>query len=265
MKDIHNHLLYGIDDGAKTIDDSIAIARELVKNGVTDAILTPHYITGSSYSYNNKEKQERLNNLKVKLEEEKIPLNLYLGNEVFIDLGLVDKMKDGSIRTLNNSRYLLVEFSLTNKLRIDREILFELRALGCVPILAHPERYKQYFKDFEFFNELIRMGILLQGNLKSLVGHYGKDAKEMLEELLKRNMIHFMATDIHRVQDMSYVGTTIEMLSKIVGKEMTKELTDTNIGLVIEDLKIVPYEIKEPRRENLISRMRANFKIGGDS
>ena len=265
MRDIHNHIIYGIDDGAKTIEDSILIIKEMVRVGYKDIIFTPHYISGSTYTSDNKDKQERLSKIRSILDSEKVEVNLYMGNEVFIDFGLIDRMREGKIRTLNNSRYLLIEFSLNNKLSIDKEILFELRNAGCIPILAHPERYTEYFNDFDFFKDLIDMGVLLQGNLKTLMGKYGSVAKGMLEELLRKDMIHFMASDVHRVEDMSYIEKMVEDLESIVGKERAKELIDTNILNVIEDKDITAYEIKEEKKHHMFDKMKFNFKLGGTS
>ena len=99
MRDIHNHLLYGIDDGAKTIEDSERLLKELEKNKVTDIMFTPHYIIGSNYNANNAKKKKLLNELKKKTK-----INLYYGNEVYIDNDIVEYIKNDEIASLNNSR-----------------------------------------------------------------------------------------------------------------------------------------------------------------
>lgn len=127
MKDIHSHILYGIDDGAKSLEESIEILKKASTRGVTDIILTPHYILDSIYTANITEKKQRLKELKQKLKELNININLYLGNEVYIDSSLSSKLR--SISTLNNSRYLLIELPLNNKCLILEEVLYQLKQI----------------------------------------------------------------------------------------------------------------------------------------
>ena len=103
MKDLHSHILYGIDDGSKTLDESIAILRQAYNNGVTDIVLTPHYIKNSKYNATNQEKRKILRELKKELVNNNININLYLGNEVYITDESISLRKE--ISTINNSRY----------------------------------------------------------------------------------------------------------------------------------------------------------------
>ena len=137
MKDIHNHLIFGIDDGSKSIDESIKLLNEMSERGVTEIVLTPHYIIGTNYNCNNKIKKEKLKELQ-KLTK----IKLYLGNEVFIDNNILEYIENDEISTINNTKYLLIELPLREKLEIAFDILFNLRNNGIVPIIAHPERYQ---------------------------------------------------------------------------------------------------------------------------
>ena len=138
MIDIHSHLLYGVDDGAKTIDESVDIIRNLYKNGITDIILTPHYIEYSSYNSNKKSNLEKLDSLKKKLKEEGINVNLYLGNEIYINNNILSLLKKGEISSLNDSKYLLIELPMSGKYDNYVEIFKELIENGYKVILAHP-------------------------------------------------------------------------------------------------------------------------------
>ena len=249
MRDIHNHLLYGIDDGAKTIEDSERLLKELEKNNVTDIMFTPHYIIGSNYNANNAKKKKLLNELKKKTK-----INLYYGNEVYIDNDIVEYIKNDEIASLNNSRYLLVEFPLNEKLDCAFTLIQNIIKCGYVPIIAHPERYHYY--DMKFFVDLINEGCLLQGNITSLCGKYGKDAKHNLELLVKKNMIHFMGTDTH--MDLYPMNDCYEALSMLVTREMYKDITANNFMKVVNDEEIIPYEIK---KVNIILSLLGKEKI----
>lgn len=235
MKDIHSHILYGIDDGAKTLEESIEILKKASTRGVTDIILTPHYILDSIYTANITEKKQRLKKLNQKLKELNININLYLGNEVYIDSSLSSKLR--SISTLNNSRYLLIELPLNNKCLILEEVLYQLKQKNLIPIIAHPERYTSYNEDYSFFENLIKKGCLLQGNIGSIYGDYGKKSQKMIKELLKRGMIHFLGSDIHHSNSNIYNREIEKDLFKIVkSKKVVEDLLVNNTDKVINDI-----------------------------
>ena len=197
MKDLHSHLLYGIDDGSKTLAESVKLLKEMESAGVTDLMLTPHYVENSKYNCNNPKKIEIFEELKKKAQEEKISINLYLGNEVFFTAEFLKYLKENEIRTLNNSKYLLFEFPVANVSRNSLEILQELTKNGCVPILAHPERYEIFQKHPEAIHEFLKAGIHLQGNFTSLFGGYGKTAEKTLKFFLQKHWISFLGSDTH--------------------------------------------------------------------
>ena len=219
MIDIHSHILYGIDDGARTIDESLNILKKAYSSGVTDIVLTPHYIINSKYNCNNQDKLKLLNNIKKKMNEENIDINLYLGNEVYIDTGISDLIQE-DISLINGRRYMLIELPMNRKSTIIDDVLYELSKNNIIPVIAHPERYTAYYKDYEFFYDLIEKGCLLQGNIGSLYGIYGIRAKRMIKGLLKRRMIALMGSDIHHESSDIY--------SKNISNDLLKLLKDKN-------------------------------------
>ena len=236
MKDIHNHLLYGIDDGSESLVESIKLLKAIKKEGITEIVFTPHYIIGSSYNNNAKKNKELLKAL-----SKKTSIKLYLGNEVFIDNDVVSYIEKGEISTINDSRYLLVEFPLNEKLDIGKVLIGNLIRNGIVPIIAHPERYHYYkLKDFEDF---INEGCLLQGNITSLIDKYGVKSRKNLELLLKKDMIHVMGTDTHR--SVLDIKKCEDYLEKVVSKERKEELLNTNFDIIVKDKEFNIYEIKE--------------------
>lgn len=230
MKDLHNHTLYGIDDGAQTFEDSILILNRLEDEGVKEIVLTPHYIIGTSYNANKEKREKRLKELQAKTN-----IKLYLGNEVFLDNDILEYIDRNEISTINGSRYLLIEFSLREKMPFDHEMVFNLRKAGLVPIIAHPERYSYYsIKDLEKF---IEEGCLLQGNITSLIGKYGKYAKKRLIELIKKDMIFVFGTDTHRHNNINIKECEKE-LEKIVSNETFDRLINKNFDIIVNNEKI---------------------------
>lgn len=234
MKDIHNHLIFEIDDGSKSIDESIKLLNEMSDRGVTEIVLTPHYIIGTNYNCNNKIKKEKLKELQ-KLTK----IKLYLGNEVFIDNNILEYIENDEISTINNTKYLLIELPLREKLEIAFDILFNLRNNGIVPIIAHPERY--HYINLEDLEKMINLGCLLQGNISSLSGKYGKGAKHNLELFLKKHMIHILGTDTHH--DCINLELCYNTLDKFVSSKMKDELLFENFDKIINNKDISAYKI----------------------
>ena len=146
MTDIHSHIIFNVDDGSYSIDESIALIKKLKSVGFNNLIMTPHYIEGSNFVCENNEKLEKLEILREKVKEENIDINLYLGNEIFIGDYIVEGIKNNKIYTLNNSKYLLFELPFHNQILGLADIIYEMKVAGYIPILAHPERYT-YFQD----------------------------------------------------------------------------------------------------------------------
>ena len=194
MIDIHNHLLFGVDDGSKTILNSVETLHNLEGIGYTDIILTPHYIENTCYASSKKNNLEILKELRNTLLKEKININLYLGNEIFINDNILSLLEKGEITCLNDSKYILIELPMSGEYDSYFDVFEELIDKGYYPILAHPERYLSFQEDFNKAIELQKLGVYLQGNIESIIGRYGNDAKKTMKKLLKNKMLTFLAT-----------------------------------------------------------------------
>ncbi len=236
MKDLHSHILMGIDDGSKELKESLEVLKKAEKEGITDIMLTPHYIKNSNYAENNQGKENRLRTLKEEVIKNKIKINLYLGNEVYIDDEILNLIKEGEIATLNNSRYILIELPLMNELQNVKESIFDLVRNGYIPIIAHPERYHYIQDDPTKLEEYLEMGALLQGNYQSLLGKYGQKAKKTLKILLKNNKIQFLASDIHKETDEYHLKKINKKLEKLIkDKKTVEDLLNRNFEKVIKN------------------------------
>ena len=196
MLDTHLHILPGVDDGPRTLEEALALARTLVAQGVFAAVATPH----SNDEFPRHDALEifaRVQELQRVLQREDIPLRLYAGHEVLIRPGLVEEVRQGRVATLNGSRYLLLEFWTSTWLPETERVIFELLAAGIVPLIAHPERYEAVQRDPERLAGLLRQGALAQLVAGSLLGMQGRRAQRCAERLLRRGLITCIASDAH--------------------------------------------------------------------
>ena len=214
MIDIHNHSLYGIDDGSRTIEESLEIIRGLSDHGVTDIFLTPHYIAGTSQASPRFENTNRYNYLRAAVRHQRIPVNLYLGNEIYIDRDIEKLIRFGQLKPLGDSNYLLIELPMSGEYADYEGIFLQLIKDGYKVILAHPERYISFQKDYNRILELNSIGVLFQCNLGSIIDQYGKEARKTLIRMIKDDLVFTFGTDIHHVRNFNEIDNAISYLKK---------------------------------------------------
>ncbi len=237
MIDMHNHILYGIDDGCKTIEESIETIKNMKKIGFNSIVLTPHYIEDSSFKANNNLKLQRLEILKEELLKNNIDVNLFLGNEIFINESINELIINKEIRSINNTRYILIELPFNNQILNLDDYLYELKLKGYKIIIAHPERYT-YFKDnYEEARKLYDSGVLFQVNYGSIIGQYGSSSLKLVKKLLKDDMVDFISTDIHKPSSSLFdkFDDIKHKIIKIIGEDKFKNISYNNILKVIND------------------------------
>jgi protein-tyrosine phosphatase len=234
--DVHCHALYGIDDGSRSIDESINIINNLYNIGFNDIILTPHYIDGTEYSCNNFGKKILISTLKDRLNNPNI--HLYLGNEIFLFDKIMEYVKNDEIMSLNSTKYLLIEFPMEYQINNTDEYLFKLISYGYIPVIAHPERYGFIQKNPNEITKYINMGVLFQGNYASITGRYGHHAERTLKFLLKHHYISFLGSDTHHETSTFYkdFAKMKRRIIAIVGNEEFTKLAYTNPLKIINRL-----------------------------
>jgi len=246
MKDLHNHILYGIDDGSENIEDSLLMLKQAEVNGYTDLIITPHYRSSEGYVTDREKENKMISKLKFEATKRNININLHLGCEITIDDDFLYLLDSNQVARLANSRYILVELPFFGKLENLEEIFDNLAKRKIIPIVAHPERCIGYtIADYE---KMLRKGVLLQGNFESLYNKYGHKAKKRLEKMLRLHMISFIGSDIHNSNQHSFekikaVREKLINLTKSI--EITNDLIDLNIQKIIENKYLKPYPKKE--------------------
>ena len=235
MTDIHCHLLYGVDDGSKSLEESIEVLRDMANYGFKNVILTPHYIKDSTYNVDAKENFRRLKVLREALYQNNININLFLGNEIYMDDDIYELLLNKEAYTLNGSQFVLIELPMSGEYPGYEEIFKFLQSKGCKIVLAHPERYLAFQKNFDYIYELEKMGVYFQGNIDSIIGKYGAGAIQMIKRLLKEKKLAFLATDIHQKKHdyKSWDKAKAEIL-KIITKKEFDLLVNINPGRLVD-------------------------------
>ena len=238
MVDIHTHILNNIDDGSKSLNESISILKQYEKEKIDKIVLTPHYIENSEYSVQNEEKRKKFELLKEEVKRQNINVELFLANEVYLSNNILTLLKEDKIMTINNSRYLLIEFPMVNEDPNALNIIYNLKLSGITPVIAHPERYIYVQENIDKVLEYINLGALLQVNKGSLFKKYGKDAYKTVKKLIKRKLVYFIASDVHSMNGIYSTKKTIKKLKKITSKDYIKEVLEKNGLNVLNNVEI---------------------------
>ncbi len=224
--DMHSHLIPGIDDGSKTMEESIELIRRLSSYGLRKIITTPHIM--SEYYRNTPEIIKMgLEDLKKTIQNEGIEIEIEAAAEYYLDEIFLEKVKAGEDILTFGKNYILVETGFINRPQMLLETLFQLEMSGYTPIFAHPERYQYLQGDKKLLEDLIDRNLLFQVNLLSLTGFYSKPVKDFAEKLIERGVVKFFGTDCHnpRYLDM------LEALPKARNYEKYKQMDLRNRSL----------------------------------
>ncbi len=236
MIDIHSHILPNIDDGSRSLNETIHILKEAQKAGFTKIISTSHYIDGY-YEANEEQRTKLLKEIKENFQG----IELYLGNEIYITNQMTDLLSEKKASTINNSKYVLFELPMNTKAMDVKEVVFRLMEKGYVPIIAHPERYEYVKENIEYVRELADMGVLFQSNYGSSIGMYGKKAQKTQKKLLEEGLIQFFGSDVHTVEQIyTKMPKILKKLRKIISEEELEQISTVNPQKVLnnEDIEI---------------------------
>ena len=236
MIDLHSHILPGMDDGAQSLQDSLAMARMAVDSGITAMVATPHCVDDRR-----NEAHGAWMLLREALHENEIPLHLFLGMEIFGTHDTARMLQDGELLTLNASRYPLIEFSFRSDGEEETNILYSVCKAGFRPVVAHPERYAYIQENPQILNTWCKMGCLLQVNRGSLVGRFGHRAQELSVELVKRNFITAIASDAHSYRLRTpWMKDVRHLLAQEISREYSRLLLHDNPKKIIKNEDIHP-------------------------
>lgn len=230
--DLHNHLLFGLDDGARDVEESLELARMLVEAGFTDVAVTPHHRQDFAPSAANV--QERRLEVQQRLDEGGIPLKLHPGREHHLTPELLERVAAGEAELLGNGSYLLLELPFQVPVPSLPRVLFHLRVHGVRPLIAHPERCAHFQARPDAAREVVEAGAHLQLEIGSLAGVYGEPARRCARRWLEDDLVSVVASDVHRPRSAREIlGRGIETLEKELGVERTSVLLSHNPARVL--------------------------------
>ena len=209
--DLHSHLIPGLDDGAKTIEESIELGKRLTEMGYRKIITTPHVM--ADYYPNSREQiLSGLELLRKAFASAAVLLEVEAAAEYYLDEGFEAMLGKADLLTFGGSKnYLLFETSLVNQPMSLENLIFKCRTLGFTPVMAHPERYaynwKRKIEDFEIWRD---MGLHFQVNLSSFAGNSGERARKIAEMFAKQGYIDFVGTDLHRLSQIDGIERALK-------------------------------------------------------
>ncbi len=231
MVDFHSHILPGIDDGSKRYEESIQILHESKEAGFDKIISTSHYIY-DCYEVPEYKRKDLITDLS---KEQNIP-EIILGSEIFLTYNIVDLLKDFKASTINGTNYILFELPLRHHVSNLKDVINRLKENNYKLILAHPERYQSVQNDFNFLYELQEMGILFQCNYASIVGYYGFAAKSTVKKMLKKGLVSFLGSDVHKPDTIyKLLPKAMKKIEKIVDDEYLDDLTTNNAEKILRN------------------------------
>jgi tyrosine-protein phosphatase YwqE len=230
LLDLHNHVLYGLDDGCRTIDESRALAVLAKKAGHRGFVATPHIRAGM---FDNTVPAIKIRLAETRAAVEAEGLELFLGAEYYFDETLLPRARSKELLTLGETtRFVLTELPQMQLPPRLPDLLFELRLAGYVPVIAHPERCRGVQANIKSAVEMFKQaGVLLQLDLGSLIGHYGEGAKRASSELVKAGAYHVAACDLHRPED---VAAIVEPAKRELSAQLRKRKKEMDIDLLLD-------------------------------
>jgi protein-tyrosine phosphatase len=232
--DIHNHILPGLDDGPRTMNEAVMLARAMVAAGYDTVIATPHTFEGRPAPA---QINERLQELQEELKHQKVPLTILPGSEPHIEPGIPALLEKSELQTLNNSRYFFIELPFSQSLPpYTEQLLFELTAKGYQPIIPHPERAEALQKDPDLIRRLHRSGALFQLTWGALNGWLGPEAEKTARYLITANLAHFFATDAHNAASrLLTVEKSAAILDQLTSPGIAAQMLTTRPRLLLND------------------------------
>ena len=234
MIDIHTHLLYGVDDGAKNLEESVMMLEDAKKQGIEKCILTPHYRHGM-FAYDKEKIEENFEILKK--EAEKIGIEIYLGCEFHVDSKLFEYLQAERCYTLAKASYVLTEYSYTTEYKYIREHTRRLIAYGYTPVIAHAERYECFLKKPALCEEISDMGALIQINADSVLGLMDRKTQKFCKKALKEGWIDVVASDSHGIKHrINNMAKARDFIEKKYGDSYAKYIFLETPLKIVEDI-----------------------------
>lgn len=233
--DIHTHILPGVDDGAKDMNQAVELLQLAWDNGTAAVILTPHY-RGRYRKNTPQQLREVFDTLKQRAAETLPDMKLYLGNEAGIELELAERLSEGRVLSLNDGSYVLLEFHTASSASQILDGVLDVLNCGFTPVIAHAERYDAFCQNRKLATEVIGFGGLIQVNADSIMGGAGYASKRCARRLLRKHQAHFVASDAHDATIRHPLLTPCyQLVSRKYGKEYADRVFKENARELLEE------------------------------
>lgn len=235
LYDMHCHIVPGVDDGAGTMETSLAILREEEKNGVTDIIITPHF-RREMFETDRKVVLRRFMELREEAKKSFPGIRLYLGCEFHANMDMETLIPSDPLYRMIGTRYVLLEFSSAHSRSYIKERTYALLSRGYIPILAHIERYPPLAKDIGLVEELRDMGAYIQVNANAVIGKDGWGYKRFAAKLLKEDLIDFIGSDTHNLSDRAcHLEKAYRMVARRCGQDEADRIFIRNPAMIVSE------------------------------
>ena len=245
MYDLHAHILPGVDDGAVTPEDTLAMSRIAAETGTKVVLATPHRkdVTENwSVAY----LRELIADMNAQNRAHGVDLSLVLGMENHLDTDLPAEIQAGRALPMNGTRYILIEMPFFGRPDFIEDTLAEVQAMGLVPVIAHPERIEAFQEDPDMLRRFVEKGMLSQITSNSLTGFWGEEVRDLTLCLLRNGMAHVMSSDTHHAVGgrSPRMDVGLDAAAEIVGREAALAMLVDTPKAILEDR---PIEIEPPR------------------
>lgn len=242
--DIHCHILPKLDDGSPNLEESLKLADAAVEDGITHILATPHHLD-RKYINHGKAVVEETEKFQKELDKRGIPLTIFPGQEVHANGNLIN-VYDDLLGVDVNKKYMLLEFPHDDIPLYSKQLIFELRKKGTVPVIVHPERNSKIQNDLNILYEFIERGALAQLTATSYIGGFGKDVQEISRKLLKNKLIQFVASDAHVLRGRNFLLSEALNAIKADFGIAQAELLEKNAEKAVNGLDIVASDYSCP-------------------
>ena len=230
MIDIHSHIVFDVDDGPKTIEDSRALLEESYRQGVRTIISTSHRRKGM-FETPEAKIEENFKQVQELAKEIADDLTILYGAEIYYTSDILDKLEQGKIPRLADSQYALIEFSMITPYKEIHTALSNVLRLGVTPVVAHIERYHCLENDEKKVRDQINSSSVLK---PKLFGDTYKFMKKRAQFFLEKDLVHFVASDMHNLNPRPpYMQEAYQIISKKYGKSHAEQLFRKNQELLL--------------------------------
>lgn len=245
MYDLHAHILPGVDDGAVTPEDTLAMSRVAAETGTKVVLATPHR-KDVTENWSVAHLHTLISDMNSQNRDNGVELSLVLGMENHLDTDLPAEIEIGRALPMNGTRYILIEMPFFGRPDYIEDTLADVQSMGLVPVLAHPERIEAFQRDPDMLRRFVENGMLSQITSNSLIGFWGEDVAEFTRYLLRRGMAHVMASDTHHATGgrSPRMDVGFEAAANIIGFDAATAMLVDTPKAILEDKRV---EIEPPR------------------